>query len=314
MFFEGSEKKIELIFKKNIPSLRTNPPEIWAAVVESAHAKILSQVSNEYVTAYLLSESSLFVYDHSIVMITCGTTRLVHAVEKILSYFKKEDIDAFFYERKNEIFPYKQHTHFFDDVRLLNKQFKGEVMRYGREDEHHVYLYSSIQPHLENNTEHTMEILMHGIPSNVVEIFRKTKGATGEAIRKESRISEIVKGQIDDFVFEPMGYSLNAIDGKNYYTIHITPEKFGNYTSFETNAYSREEQTLEATRVLSVFQPTAFDLMLFNPHSIEVPQFEGYILKRNFKEKTRSGYSTQFLSYYLPDTKVQKPARFKEFP
>ena len=310
MFFEGSEKKIEVIFNSSTKSLRTQPEQLWSEVVEAAGAKILSKISNEEMDAYLLSESSLFVYDHYLVMITCGTTHLVQAVQKLMQTFKSDQVDAFFYERKNEIFPHGQPSHFFEDAKQLNQWFAAESMRFGREDEHHLYLYSSTKEYKPEDSDHTMEILMHGVNPSLLENFRDCKGCNKEELRRKSRIAEIVKGKIDDFVFEPMGYSLNAIDGSDYYTIHITPESVGNYTSFETNAFSSKEQSLWAAKVLSVFQPQAFDLMLFNKEATEIPEFEGYNLKRSYREEIDAGYCAEYFSYYLPQEETLKPIRF----
>jgi len=41
--------------------------------------------------------------------------------------------------------------------------------------------------------------------------------------------------KIDDYSFEPCGYSLNAIDDEFFWCIHITPEAQYSYVSFETN-------------------------------------------------------------------------------
>ena len=64
MFFEGSEKKIEVVFQDSLESLRQQPTSTWETLVEKSGAKILSKISNDKMDAYLLSESSLFVYDH----------------------------------------------------------------------------------------------------------------------------------------------------------------------------------------------------------------------------------------------------------
>ncbi|MEZ6189114.1 MAG: hypothetical protein R3F62_29460 [Planctomycetota bacterium] len=44
---------------------------VWERVVEAARAQILSQISTSQCDAYLLSESSLFVYDDRFALITC---------------------------------------------------------------------------------------------------------------------------------------------------------------------------------------------------------------------------------------------------
>ena len=89
MFFEGSEKKLEIVVSKDSPDLRSYGREMWEKVVERSRATILSSISNEYIDAYLLSESSLFVSKDRVLMITCGTTTLVHAASAILEFVNK---------------------------------------------------------------------------------------------------------------------------------------------------------------------------------------------------------------------------------
>lgn len=43
--------------------------------------------------------------------------------------------------------------------------------------------------------------------------------------------------EIDDFVFEPCGYSMNGCDGKGFSTIHVTPEEGFSYASLELTGY-----------------------------------------------------------------------------
>lgn len=310
MFFEGSEKKIEVIFDKSIPPLREKPREYWESLVAASQAQILSEIKNESMTAFLLSESSLFVYDHYLVMITCGTTRLVSAVDHLMETFKPEEISAFFYERKNELLPREQATDFFADVEKLKKWFDGQAMRYGREDEHHLFLFASNKKYEPASDDHTMEVLMHGIDPDVIAKFTNCAGCDKKQLRDDSGISDIVLGEIDDFVFEPMGYSLNSIHNNRYFTIHITPEMQGSYISFETNAFSAEMQVEWAQKVLKVFKPMSFDLVLFNNKKIDKPDFKDFVMKRQFAEMLNTGYDTQYFSYYKPNETEQKPTVF----
>lgn len=306
LFFEGSEKKIEFLFSSKTPSLRRQPRSFWEKLVETAGAQILSEVSNDSMDAYLLSESSLFVYEDGLTMITCGRTQLISAVEMLMNTYPAEDIDAFFYERKHEVFARYQASHFYEDVLKLNKWFDGEAMRFGHEDDHHLFLYSTKKNYSPRKDDHTMEVLMHGVSDDQVKLFRKDLG--DQTLLQTSQIDTLVSGKVDDYLFDPCGYSLNAIDKDNYYTIHVTPEKIGNYTSFETDAKSFDEQFQLAEKVVRVFRPNAFDLVLFNPG--ETPPFdgafEGYQLKNHFRQQIRSGYSVNFLTFYQPQDRVQE--------
>src|SRR5690242_19161328 len=83
MFFEGPEKKVEIALAPGQPSLRARGLDYWKDIVARSRAQILSSVSNDQMDAHLLSESSLFVTDTWLTMITCGRTDLVAAVEKL---------------------------------------------------------------------------------------------------------------------------------------------------------------------------------------------------------------------------------------
>jgi len=307
MFFEGSEKKIEVIFRGDSPSLLDRPRAFWDDLVDKAQAKILSTVENSQMKGFLLSESSLFVTAHDLVLITCGTTQMINAAQFILENFEQSDIEAFFYERKNEVFPQAQRSNFFDDLDVLKKHFDGESFRFGREDEHHLFLFATQGPYTPPSDDHTMEILMHGVNPEFLDNFANCQGCDKEELRKRTSIASIVRGQVDDFVFEPMGYSLNAIENNKYFTIHITPEVVGNYTSFETNALSRDQQIPWARKVLDVFRPISFDLVLFNAEKAEQPKFEGYNLKRFYHQKIQTGYNTQYFSFYHPQSQELSP-------
>ena len=309
MFFEGSEKKIEVIFSQQIAPLRSQPESFWTEIVEASKAQILSQVSNDSMTAYLLSESSLFVYDHYLVMITCGTTELVNAVEKLMTRFQPENIQAFFYERKNELLPREQSSDFFSDVEKLKTWFDGKAMRFGREDEHHLHMFATNQSYLPDKDDHTMEVLMHGIAPEVMELFQRSDLSKQE-LRDQSGISQIVSGTIDDYLFKPYGYSLNAIKEDRYFTIHITPESQGSYVSFETNAYSKDEQLEVAKRVITTFRPKSFDLVLFNTEKADSPNFADYQMSRQYYDQLATGYKTQYYSFHLPDSIEQPPTYF----
>lgn len=68
--------------------------------------------------------------------------------------------------------------------------------------------------------------------------------------------------RIQEFCFEPCGYSMNGLLYDAYWTIHITPESHCSYASFETNIRMPNYDSL-VRAVLSIFRPQRFTMTLF---------------------------------------------------
>lgn len=107
----------------SLTGLRSVDPAVWHDMLKLVQCQVLSTIKNEDVDAYLLSESSMFVYSNRLVLKTCGTTTLLHAVPKILEiaeeYCKLTKVDAIFYSRKSFLFPEQQsfpHGSWSDEV------------------------------------------------------------------------------------------------------------------------------------------------------------------------------------------------------
>lgn len=66
--------------------LRTLTRAQWDLVLEDAKCSILCNMSNDAFDSYVLSESSLFVYPHTAILKTCGTTTLLRCIARLLSY------------------------------------------------------------------------------------------------------------------------------------------------------------------------------------------------------------------------------------
>lgn len=91
--FEGPEKVVEIELVNNIGpdngrGLRNLSKEDWEGILHNVKCNILDSLSNEYVQslwfwfcrhfdAYILSESSLFVYPYKCIIKTCGTIALL---------------------------------------------------------------------------------------------------------------------------------------------------------------------------------------------------------------------------------------------
>jgi S-adenosylmethionine decarboxylase len=137
-------------------------------MLDLVNCKVLSIVESEDVDAYLLSESSMFVFPHKLILKTCGTTTLLFGMPRILEiaaifggYARSTAPPArgiaiaaapyrVFYSRKNFLFPDRQHgphRSWRDEVKTLDKLFLGgSAYMIGKMNGEHWYLYLT-EPH-----------------------------------------------------------------------------------------------------------------------------------------------------------------------
>ncbi|KAI4120422.1 MAG: hypothetical protein LQ338_007036, partial [Usnochroma carphineum] len=170
--FEGPEKLLEVWFSASPLSLpeasapgglKIVPAELWKEMLDLVNCKVLSVVESEDVDAYLLSESSMFVFPHKLILKTCGTTTLLSGLPKILEIaalvakFPHSLANSIrgtataaipyrvFYSRKNFLFPDRQrgpHRSWRDEVKSLDRLFLGgSAYMIGKMNGEHWYLY-----------------------------------------------------------------------------------------------------------------------------------------------------------------------------
>lgn len=94
--FEGPEKLLEIWFfphKKSITTektLRNIGMDRWIEILKLVKCEVLSMKKTKELDAFLLSESSLFVFDHKLTMKTCGTTTTLFCLEKLFQIVEQE--------------------------------------------------------------------------------------------------------------------------------------------------------------------------------------------------------------------------------
>lgn len=267
--FEGPEKKLEIFFSPmtnastfaaHAEGFRHFSYSTWADILADARCSILHTIGNEEFDAYLLSESSLFVYPSKLILKTCGTTTLLLVLPKVLALADELGMPLanVHYSHFRYAFPQLQpypHSSFGEEQRTMRQMLKGRVRKISAK---------SIGTHVATGTawfvlcadgdssartamscsDSIFEVAMEGISSRVCDsFFGSTKvhgGKTGRELALSMSsicgISTLVAGAtIDDWAFEPCGYSMNALRGQYYYTVHVTPEHAFSYASFETN-------------------------------------------------------------------------------
>ena len=143
--------------------LKVVPAGVWKEMLDIVNCRVLSVVESDHVDAYLLSESSMFVFPHKLILKTCGTTTLLSGVPRMLEIaalsagFPHRKGDPLkgtataaipyrvFYSRKNFLHPEKQHgphRSWRDEVRYLDRHFiGGSAYMVGKMNGEHWYLY-----------------------------------------------------------------------------------------------------------------------------------------------------------------------------
>ncbi len=305
--FEGPEKKLEIIFLSPQPDLRSDHDGRWDSVAKASGSKIISKISGTYMDAYLLSESSLFVWEDAILMITCGQTSLVNALPEIFRLVDRSNVRFVFYERKNFMFPLEQPSDFEEDVSRILEFFPGKSYRLGPANHDHLHVFYWASPEAVPQPDATLQILMNNLDPSVMKLFSREHIKTAEQAGKHSGLYRICTRNTmisDDYLFSPYGYSLNGISGKNYFTVHVTPQALSSYASFETNI-PEEDYSQVIGDVTSVFRPARFSLVLTTSmedsfvllHSTVKNMLPGYTLTERSLYEFDSGYTVTFLNY-----------------
>ncbi|KAJ1732125.1 spermidine resistance protein [Coemansia sp. Benny D160-2] len=164
--------------------LRGVPVAEWREMLDLVHCQILSTLSSDHVDAYLLSESSFFVYPHKLVLKTCGTTTLLYAIPRMLEIASKwlgtAGAHQLFYSRKNFMFPEQQvelHRSWEKEVSYLDALFPdGSAYMIGKTNRDHWHAYLA-GPYEVRQTE--------GVSSGAADVSALLVGKNTSLVRKE---------------------------------------------------------------------------------------------------------------------------------
>ncbi|CAH7671750.1 S-adenosylmethionine decarboxylase [Phakopsora pachyrhizi] len=227
--FEGPEKLLELWFSSsssNVPQqscagtqagafdeagsdlsefcggLRKVQKSVWYEMLDEVKCKVLSVIKSKDVDAYLLSESSMFVWPHKIILKTCGTTTLLLGLPTLIRIAQSlcgfSGVWRCFYSRKTFMFPERQsgpHKDWNQEVQFLDGIFEnGSAYTVGKMNGDHWLLYltppkldvllpspaisqasagpiSNLTLSCPNEPDSTLEILMSGLSTKACGQF-----------------------------------------------------------------------------------------------------------------------------------------------
>ncbi|GLJ52383.1 hypothetical protein SUGI_1114320 [Cryptomeria japonica] len=329
--FEGFEKRLEIEFFPTTffadpegRGLRALTRPQLDEILKLAECTIVSELSNEHLDSYVLSESSMFIYPFKIVLKTCGTTKLLLSIPQILSSASGLSLSVknVKYTRGTFIFTGAQsfpHRSFAEEVSYLEKYFGmlgsgGRAYVMGDSDKNYNWhIYSACADNGASNEDckpvFTLEMCMTQLDRERASLFYKSNIKSASEMTLNSGIRDILPGSnICDFEFDPCGYSMNAIEGDAVSTIHVTPEDGFSYASFESMGYGPQDVELKelVDRVLFCFKPKVFSIAVHVSAPIGQSSWtvldrppQGYVCDMTSGRELTGGSNMVYLTYRI---------------
>lgn len=271
--FEGVEKRIEVRFSDNrslFRGLRSLSRAIWDEFCFKCRCSIIHHDSTVFYDSYILSESSLFVFDDRAMIKTCGTTVPLEGLDFLVVRARELGLTPIdmTYTRSNFLFPDLQ-VHPYNDVNreldYLSEMVIGGELVPGKSSilgdmkgrywfAHHKKFsleYTSgditvVTPPSASDryriysggSDHIMvDVIMTGIDKDTCKIYHKDPMKSDDV--NAGIMGESLRMILPEFktisgkCYDPCGYSCNAFHEDRYMTVHITPEEAFSYASVE---------------------------------------------------------------------------------
>lgn len=295
-------------------------------MLDLVHCKVLSIIESEDVDAYLLSESSMFIFPHKLVLKTCGTTTLLSGLASILEIAA---LDAgfphtpanpgamksaaaapyrVFYSRKNFLHPEQQHgphRSWRDEVRALDRLFqRGSAYMIGKMNGEHWYLYIT-EPETSLTPPDTPE------HEKLDTVQTETKVLRLPETMADLNVNGKKADSADDETLEVLMTDLNEENAKQFYLEHASA------AAESLHGQKFKSARTESKNALAPIQEEVFDLKAGSddgdydvfensaPDTLELPAeltTEGHALGTVVSET--SGLSDVYPKHKYPDAKI----------
>jgi S-adenosylmethionine decarboxylase len=225
MFFEGAEKRITIILNRNIRNIYNKT--WWEHHIKDIGCNILSMISNNFYDIYLLSESILLVSENLILIKTCGITSPL----EILSIINSSFILNIIYSHPDFLNLYEQ---------PILYQNSNNIIKF-------------IQKYLDFPLNYKKLLFLNYITHNIYSEHNEIILWNFNWDNKFMSIihAALINWTIDDYIFEPQGYSLNGCNQEQYITIHCTPNNECSYISIEYKGDIKVEVFQEIINLLN---------------------------------------------------------------
>lgn len=252
--FEGVEKLLS-IRTRGGASLRARGRAYYEGLVALAGASVVSHRANASVDSYVLSESSLFVWDERLLLLTCGRTHLVEAALAFVEDVGAHHVLELSYSRHGERRPEVQPSRFAEDVARLRTRLGASLSDVPRSGE---LLPESLHLGLASSPiadEPIFRILCFDIDGARTAPFESRASAAEPRAALVPIEGVLEHALVHEHRFEPVGYSLNALEGRRAYALHVSPERDVRFASFVTTDPRPRVHRALLDGMRSIFRP-----------------------------------------------------------
>lgn len=254
--FDPAEKMLEIELRQSAPSLRALSREVWARVVEASGGSILRGEEGAELDAYILSESSLFVGERSMTLLTCGRTLLPRSFMALLEHIRPTDLSGLRFSRQRDRHPSEALSSFEEDISELSRVLEGSVESAVSGEEQ---LASFEVGELTRGFD--FRIFASGIADLKRRLFEEPS-ARPEALLRGFSLPGGEPELRQLHAFEPTGHSMNWVRGADAFSVHVSPEASADLASVATNSRDLMARAALLERALEIFEPKRVAVLL----------------------------------------------------
>jgi S-adenosylmethionine decarboxylase len=266
MPFEGKEKRLEVFFSHDNEqkSLRTVSIAIWTNIINKTNASLIQSSSSALFDAFVLSESSMFVYDCNILLITCGQTTVLSALPAITALARDlgMSLDHMQYSHANFRYPMLQSSPY------SNVQIETSYMKNFHRDVQFTEVTCTQNMSWNcwtlfqraHKVRPIYTLYLEDIDQQVAQQYtQNTIERSGVYILENAKLLTILQELgtvLDAYAFHPCGLSANGENKSQdgHWTLHVTPEPCNSFVSLEF-CMDHDTQTTTISNFFKYWKP-----------------------------------------------------------
>jgi len=140
--------------------------------------------------------------------------------------------------------------------------------------------------------------------------YRDSSFISVENVIKQSGLHRLFTDTtiIDAHSFEPLGFSLNSLEGDHYSTLHVTPQPECSYVSYETSQIELSQCHDLVKDIINIFKPTQFTvLVVCDSIPFEIEDFGANFLPRGLASHDFKGTGNVLTWYSFVEEDEKSP-------